>query len=44
MERLVTAVLDALFAPVDSPPRPADSLTRAFLEHIDLPKLLAAAV
>jgi uncharacterized protein YuzE len=43
MERLVTAVLDALFAPVDSPPRPADSLARALLEHIDLPKLLAAA-
>ena len=43
MGRLITAALDALFAPADTPPGPADTLTRAFLEHIDLPKLLAAA-
>lgn len=43
MERLVESMLDALFAPAGSPPDPADALTRAFLEHINLPKLLAAA-
>lgn len=43
MERIVSAMLDALFAPAGTPPSPADALTRAFLEHLDLPKLLAAA-
>jgi len=43
MERLITAMLDALFAPADSTPGPADNVSRAFLEHIDHPKLLAAA-
>lgn len=43
VERVVAAALDALFAPSGSSPGPADALTRAFLEHIDLPRLLAAA-
>lgn len=43
MERLVSAMLDALFAPAGTPPGPADALTRAFLEHLDIPKLLAVA-
>jgi uncharacterized protein YuzE len=43
MERLASAMLDALFAPADIPSGPADALTRAFLEHLDLPKMLAAA-
>ncbi len=44
VEKLVGAMLDALFASGDAPPGPADALTRAFLEHLDLPKLLALAV
>lgn len=43
MEKLVSAMFDTLFAPAGTPPRPADALTRAFLEHLDLPKLLATA-
>jgi len=43
MEKLVSAMVDTLFAPAGSPPRPADALTRAFLEHLNLPKLLATA-
>jgi uncharacterized protein YuzE len=43
METVVSAMIDALFAPVGTSPGPADALTRAFLEHLDLPKLLAAA-
>jgi uncharacterized protein YuzE len=42
MGKVVSAMLDALFAQEGTPPGPADALTRAFLEHLDLPKLLAA--
>jgi hypothetical protein len=40
IETLVTAMLDALFAPPDSPSGPVNGLTRAFIEHLDLPKLV----
>ena len=43
IERLVSAILDALFAPQGTPPMPADALTRALLAHLDLPKLLEMA-
>lgn len=42
-ERLAGAILDALFAPAGAPPGPADALTRAFIEHLDLPQLLRLA-
>ncbi|MBI3578104.1 MAG: hypothetical protein HY089_01670 [Ignavibacteriales bacterium] len=41
IEALLAAMLDAMFAPVDSPPGPADKLTRAFFEHLNLPNLLS---
>lgn len=40
---VTSAVLDALFAPAGTPEGPADALARAFLDHLDLPKLLAVA-
>ena len=43
VEKVVSAMLDALFSEPGAPAGPADALTRAFLEHLDLPKLLAAA-
>lgn len=43
VQTLVSAMLDALFAPVGTPEGPADALTRAFLDHLDLPKILAVA-
>ena len=43
VEKVVSAMIDALFAPTKAAVGPADSLTRAFLEHLDLPRLLAVA-
>ncbi len=43
MEGLLSAMLDALFGSTGPPSPPAEALTRAFLEHLDLPKLLTAA-
>lgn len=38
---LLSAMLDALFAPPDSSQRQTDDLTRAFLEHLNLPQILS---
>jgi hypothetical protein len=43
IERLLSAILNALFAPQGTPPTPADALTRAFFAHLDFPKLLKLA-
>jgi hypothetical protein len=43
IERLLSSIIDALFTPTGSPPGPGDDLTRAFLEHLDIPKLLSIA-
>jgi hypothetical protein len=40
--KVLVALIDALFAPPGAT-CPADALTRAFLEHLDLPRLLAIA-
>jgi hypothetical protein len=42
VEKVLNAIIDALFAPSGST-LPADGLTRAFLEHLDLPRLLSIA-
>lgn len=42
VEKVLIAIIDALFAPSGTT-CPADALTRAFLEHLDLPRLLAIA-
>ena len=39
---VLAAIIEALFAPPGTT-CPADALTRAFLEHLDLPRLLAIA-
>jgi len=41
MEKLLSSMIEALFAAPGTAPSPADALTRAFLEHLDLPELLA---
>lgn len=43
MERLLSSMIDALFTPAGTPLGPADALTRAFIEHLDIPKLLSLA-
>ncbi|MGH9339891.1 MAG: hypothetical protein ACRD1R_09965 [Acidobacteriota bacterium] len=43
MERLLAAIIDALFTPPDAERGPADALTRAFIEHLNIPKLLSLA-
>jgi hypothetical protein len=43
IERLLSSMIDALFAPPGTAPSPADALTRAFLQHLDIPKLLSIA-
>ena len=42
VEKVLIAMIDALFAPPGTT-CPADALTRTFLEHLDLPRLLAIA-
>lgn len=41
MERLLSSILDALFGTPGTPQ--ADALTKAFLEHLDIPALLSLA-
>ena len=43
MEKLLSAMIEALFAAPGSAHSPADPLTRAFLEHLDIPGLLSLA-
>lgn len=43
LERLLSSIVEALFAAPGSPYRPADALTRAFLEHLDIGRLLSVA-
>lgn len=43
MEELLSSMIGALFAAPGTPLSPADALTRAFLEHLDIPKLLSLA-
>ena len=43
MEKLLSAIMEALFAEPGPVPSPADALTRAFLEHLDIPRLLSLA-
>jgi hypothetical protein len=42
LEKVLIAVIDPLFAPPGTTSR-ADALTRALLEHLDLPRLLTIA-
>ena len=41
MENLLSSMIEALFATPGTAPSPADALTRAFLEHLDIPESLA---
>ena len=43
VEKLLSSMIEALFAAPGTAPSQADALTRAFLEHIDIPRLLSAA-
>lgn len=43
MERLLSSMAEALFAAPGTLHGPADALTRAFLEHLDIGRLLSAA-
>lgn len=43
MEKLLSAMVEALFAPAGAVLGPEDALTRAFLEHLDIGRLLSAA-
>ncbi|OFW19485.1 MAG: hypothetical protein A3H27_18350 [Acidobacteria bacterium RIFCSPLOWO2_02_FULL_59_13] len=43
MEKLLSSIVEALFAAPGTAPGPADALTRAFLEHLDIGKLLSVA-
>lgn len=43
IERLLTSMIDALFTPSGTDLGPADALARAFIEHLDIPKLLSLA-
>jgi len=43
VERLLSSVIEALFAAPGSTHGQTDALTRAFLEHIDIPRLLSIA-
>jgi uncharacterized protein YuzE len=43
MEQLLSSMIEALFAPPGTVPSPADALTRAFLEHLNIPALLSLA-
>src|SRR5213594_1889135 len=41
IEKVLSAMLDALFAPPGTEGRAGDALTRAFLDHLDIPRLLS---
>jgi hypothetical protein len=43
MERLLSSIIEALFAAPGAAHGPADALTRAFLEHLDIQRLLLVA-
>ena len=43
LERLLSSMMEALFAAPGAPYGPADALTRAFLGHLDIRRLLSAA-
>ena len=43
MEKLLSSMIEALFAAPGTVPSPADALARAFLEHLDIPRLLSLA-
>jgi hypothetical protein len=43
MEGLLSSMVEALFAAPGATHGPADALTRAFLEHLDIRKLLLVA-
>ncbi len=43
LERLVTGMLDALFASPHSSPRQVDGLTHALIKHLDIPTLVKLA-
>ena len=43
MEKLLSSMIEALFAAPGAPHSPAEALTRAFLEHLDIKRLLSVA-
>jgi len=43
LERLLSSMIEALFAAPGASYGPADALTRAFLEHLDIRRLLSVA-
>jgi hypothetical protein len=43
MESLLSSMIEALFAAPGTAPSPADALTRAFLEHLNISALLSLA-
>lgn len=43
MEKLLSSMIEAIFAPPGDVRGPVDALTRAFLEHLDIARLLSIA-
>ena len=43
LEKLLSSMIEALFAAPGAPGGPADALTRAFLEHLDIGRFLSVA-